>query len=76
MYGSDVILEMILVLGLHWTPRLWTLELDIAVGHSQVNVQVLSTSDKLTTYVTWDLQEIVYIRNSCTPPPCPYDNSP
>ena len=69
MYGSDVILEMILILGLHWTARLRTLELDIAVGHSQVNVQVLSTSDKLTTYVTWDLQGIVYVRNILHPNP-------
>ena len=53
-----MILEMILILGLHWTARLRTLELDIAVGHSQVNVQVLGTSDKLTTYMTGDLQGI------------------
>ena len=55
MNGSDVVLEMILVLGLHWTARLWTLELDIAVGHSQVDVQVLSSSDKLATDVTGHL---------------------
>ena len=63
MYGSDVILKMILVLGLHWTARLRTLELDIAVGYSQVNVEVLSTSDKLTTYMTWDLHRIPEIRS-------------
>ena len=54
MYGSYVILEMVLVLGLHWAARLRTLELDIAVGHSQVDVQILTSSDKLTTDVTGD----------------------
>ena len=61
MNGSDVVLEMILVLGLHRTAGLRTLELDIAVGHSQVDVQVLSSSDKLATDVTGHLN-----RGECT----------
>ena len=60
MYGRDVILEMIFVLGLHWTAGLRTLKLDVAVGHSQVNVEVLGTSDELTTDVTRDLWGIVF----------------
>ena len=61
VYGSDVVLEVILVLGLHRTAGLRTLELDIAVGHSQVDVQVLSSSDKLATDVTGHLN-----RGDCT----------
>ena len=56
--GSDVVLEMILVLGLHWTPGLRTLELHVAVGHSQGDGQVLSSSDKLATDVTGHLNTL------------------
>ena len=48
MNGSNVVLEVVLVLGLHRAAGLGTLELDVAVCDSQVDVQVLSPSDGCT----------------------------
>ena len=66
MYGSDVILQMILVFGLHSTARLRTFKLDISVSHSQVNVQVLGASDESTTDMTGNLRDKLSIVHAGT----------
>ena len=66
MYGSDVILQMILVFGLNSAARLRTFKLDISVSHSQVNVQVLGASDESTTNMTGNLRDKLSIVHAGT----------